>query len=225
MHTPADRIEELIAASVAGDLTPHEQDELRRLALDHPWIEDELARLREVAVRVQAADIEWDDVVVTQSLRERVLGDIPARAPTSLRSRRPWATALVGAACLVLGLALGAGIPALGALPPTGPPGTLGAYEPIAVAEETGLDIDADLVAHTWGTEAVLDIEGLTAGATYRVVFIGADGAEFPAGEMLGSTVAIHCRLNAAVLREETVRLEIRDAGSVVVASSDLPDV
>lgn len=75
------------------------------------------------------------------------------------------------------------------------------------------------------GTEAVIDAEGLTVGATYRVVFIGGDGTEFPAGEMLGSEVAIHCRLNAAVLREDTVRVEIRDATSGVVASADLPEI
>lgn len=227
MHTPDDRIEQLMAASAAGDLTPREQDELRRLALAHPWIDDEVERLREVAARVAAADAEWQEVSVTDALRARILGDIPARTPPALRSRRPWVPPLVGAACLVLGLAIGAGVPALTALPPTGPPGTLGAYEPLAVTEQSGLDVDvdADLVAHTWGTEAVIDATGLTVGSTYRVVFIADDGTEFPAGEMLGSAVAIHCRLNAAVLREEAVRLEIRDAGSTVVASADLPGV
>lgn len=224
MHASDDRIEELIAAAVADQLTPGEGDELRALAHEHPWIDVEIERLRDVAGRVGAVEDPWRDAVVTQALRERILGDVPVRQERPA-ARRAWVPPLVGAACLTVGLAVGAGIPALTSLPPSGPPGTLGAYEPIAVDDEVrGVEVDAELVAHTWGTEAVLDVTGLDVGSVYRVVFLGEDGTEFPAGEMLGSEVAIHCRLNASVLREDTVRFEIRDAGSGVVASADLPE-
>lgn len=223
MHTPDDRIEELVAAAVAGDRSPREEDELRRLAAAHPWVDVEIERLRAIAARVEDADVAWIDAPVTAALRERILGEIAAPAVGPARPRRVWVSPLIGAACLAVGLALGAGLPALSSLPPSGPPGTLGAYEQVAVAANDGVRVETDLVAHTWGTEAVIDATGLTVGAIYRVVFIAEDGTEFPAGEMLGSPVAIHCRLNAAVLREETVRLEIRDASSAVVASADLP--
>lgn len=224
MHTPDDRIEELIAAAVAGDLSAAEGEELRRLSQAHPWIEVEIDRLRDVAARVGDAHPGWTDTVVTEALRERILGGIPAQAAPVVRLRRPWLRPLIGAACLVVGLAIGAAVPAVTSLPPSGPPGTLGAHEPLVIEEESGIDLEADLVAHTWGTEAILDVRGLTVDATYRVVFIGEDGAEYSAGEMLGSSVPIHCRLNAAVLREQAVRMEIRDDTSTVIASADLPD-
>ena len=109
---------------------------------------------------------------------------------------------------------------------PNGPPGTLGAIEAIDLRNEpTGTTIDADVVAHTWGTEAVLDATGLEVGATYAVILVGADGTEFSAGAMLGSAVPIHCRVNAAVMREDVVRLEIRDAEAGIVAAAELPEV
>lgn len=231
MHSPDERVESLIAAAIAGELTPLEQDELARLRLDHPWIDAEIARLGAISDRLTDADITWRTPVVSSSLRERTLGDLPstsgeARPPReAARTRqRGWVTPLLAAACLLVGLVIGAGVPALTSTPPSGPPGTLGAVEPIELgAVEAGVDVEADLVAHTWGTEAVLDVTGLEAGETYAVVFIGADGTEFSAGEMLGSAVAIHCRLNAAVLRQDAARLEIRGDGAEVIAAAVLP--
>lgn len=225
MRTPDERIEELIAAAVAGELSELESGELAQLAQVHPWIPDEVARLRDVAERAERAGIEWEDPIVTAALRERVLGEIPAEPVEESRRRRPWGVLLLGAACLTIGLGIGAALPGVLSSPPSGPPGTLGAYEPLVVTESAGIAVDADLVAHTWGTEAVLDLEGLIVGETYRVVFVGEDGTEFPAGEMRGSEVPIHCRLNAAVLREQTVRLEVRTDESIVIASADLPRV
>lgn len=225
MPTPDDRIEELVAAAVAGDLTPAEKDELQRLSALHPWIEPEIERLRDVATRVVDTGREWNDPVVTEALRERILGGIPVHATPPARPRRSWMPPVVGAACLAVGLVIGAAIPTLTSQPPSGPPGTLGAYEQLMVDEESGINVEADLVAHTWGTEAVLDVTGLVIGATYQVVFIDENGVEYAAGEMLGSSVPIHCRLNAAVMRDQTVRMEIRDVTSTVIASVDLPHV
>ena len=225
-----------------------ERDELDRLRQRHPWIDAEIDDLRAVTDRLRAAETTWDDPGATGALRDRVLGQIPtardgvdepdgtpaigpvvapARAtPAATARRRRWVTPLVAAACLVVGIALGVGTPALLSVSPSGPPGTLGALEQIDVRDEiAGIDVDADLVAHTWGTEAVLDATGLAVGETYSVVFVGADGAEFSAGQMLGSEVAIHCRLNAAVLRDDAVRMEIRDADATVVALAELPEV
>ncbi|WP_186307687.1 hypothetical protein [Microbacterium sp. 1.5R] len=225
MRTPDERIEELIAASVAGELSELESGELAQLTRVHPWIADEITRLRDVAERAGRAGIDWEDPVVTAALRERVLGEIAVEPSVEPRRRMPWGALLLGAACLTVGLGIGSALPGVLSAPPSGPPGTLGAYEPLIVTESAGIDVDADLVAHTWGTEAVLDLDGLTAGETYRVVFVGEDGTEFPAGEMRGSEVPIHCRLNAAVLREQTVRLEVRSEESAVIASADLPRV
>ncbi len=239
MPTPDDRIEELIAAAVAGELSPGESDELESLRSAHPWIDGEIEALSAVAGRLRSTDLAWIEADTAEALRDRILSEVPAQmrrgrrtgdaaavASVAGRARARWVTPLVAAACVVVGLSIGLGTPALLTLPPTGPPGTLGAVEPVDVRDEVaGAQIDADVIAHTWGTEAVLDATGLEVGAAYSVVFVSADGREFSAGEMLGSQVPIHCRVNAAVLRGDAVRLEIRDEDARIVAMADLPEV
>lgn len=235
MRARDERIEELIIAAVADELTPLERVELDELRAVHPWIDDEITSLRSVAERVSIEGEGWRELPVSAALRERVLGasgvasSAASAAPAA--PRRGFAP-LLAAACLVIGVVTGAGIASLAASDPgpsvaepapTGPVGTLGAIEPVTMRADPGIDVDADVIAHTWGTEALLEIEGLSVGETYAVVFVGADGAEYSAGEMLGSEVPIVCRLNAALLREDAVRVEIRDAGSDVVAGAELP--
>ncbi|TQJ30893.1 hypothetical protein [Microbacterium sp. SLBN-146] len=240
MNTPDDRIAELIAAALAGELTPSESAEFDRLRRDHPRIDDELRELGIVSDRLRRGDVVWTTPRDADALRERVLSSLPAvdapaidaragAAPVTVTPVRPrprrWITPLVGAACLAAGLVIGLGVPGLTNQPPSGPPGTLGAVEPLQVRDDLdGIDVEAELVAHTWGTEAILEATGLDVGATYAVVFIGADGSEFSAGEILGSEVPILCRMNAAVMRGDTVRFELRDAAAEVIAHADLPE-
>ncbi|SDG94327.1 hypothetical protein [Microbacterium pygmaeum] len=253
MDSLDDRVAALIAAAVADELTPDEADELDDLRRTHPWLDDEIATMRDISLRLAVSDLTWTEVAPSDELRERIAATTrsdavaassesvpaplsPASAPALTpqqdlpvrrdgRRPRRWITPLLGAACVAIGLGAGLAIPSLVSTPPSGGPGTLGAVEQIDVrSEPAGAQIDAALVAHTWGTEAVVDATGLEVGATYSVVFIGDDGTEFSAGEMLGSTVPIHCRLNAAVLREEAVRLEIREVGAnAPPAVADLP--
>jgi hypothetical protein len=216
MDNPDDRIAELIAAAVADELSADEAVELDALRRDHPWIDEELAQLRALAERVEQSQLDWIEVSADDGLRDRIT-----------RRPRRWLVPLVAAASLAVGLTVGATIPGALSAPPAGDPGTLGAVEELIVDDQSpGAQIEAELVAHTWGTEAILDATGLDVGATYSVVFIGTDGAEYIAGEMLGSDVPIHCRLNAAVLRQDAVRLEIREAGDPrLTAAADLPGV
>ncbi|MFG6476437.1 hypothetical protein ACFXP7_08605 [Microbacterium sp. P06] len=230
MNSPDDRAAELIAAAVAGALTPAESAEFDDLRRREPWIDDEVASLR--ALTGELDGVSWTPSEPDGSLRDRVASislheatDAPAPM-TELRPRpRRWVLPALGAACLALGLVLGVALPSFNTTP-SGPPGTLGAVEPVDVSDgPEGTTIDADLVAHTWGTEAIVDAAGLEVGATYAVVLVASDGTEYSAGAMLGSAVPIHCSVNAAVLREDVARLEIRDAGSGVVAAADLPEV
>lgn len=227
MHSPDDRTAELIAGAVAGELSPDERRELDALRAQHPWIDKEIAELRRLTADLDG--MTWQEIEPGAALRDRVAA-IPYAAPVDITpvraSRRTrWILPAVGAACLAVGLAVGVALPPAGTAP-TGPPGTLGALENIDVRDEpSGAVIDADLVAHTWGTEAILDATGLDVGVTYAVVLVGSDGTEFSAGAMLGSEVPIHCSVNAAVLREDVVRLEIRDSRTGVVASADLPEI
>jgi hypothetical protein len=154
----------------------------------------------------------------------------PAPAPVPLASRRPAArvaTAILGAAaCLAIGAGVALGAQQLAAAPPTGPAGTLGAVEHIDFrGEPDGVTVRGDLVAHTWGTETLLEIDGLPADADYRVVVLGDDGREFDSGGFVGAAGTIVCAMNAAVLREDVASVEIRTGDGATVAAAGVSPV
>jgi len=147
-------------------------------------------------------------------------------AARSGRGRRPLLIAVAAAACL----AIGAGGGVLLATPRdtvvAGPAGTLGAVEHVDfVGQPAGVDLDGDLVAHTWGTETVLSVDGLPTGSAFTVVVVGGDGREYESGAFLGSDVRVDCRLNAAVLRSDVASVEIRAADGHDIAVASVPPV
>ncbi|MHA7207860.1 hypothetical protein [Arthrobacter sp. MDT1-65] len=156
------------------------------------------------------------------------------RSRTPDRSRPPEPSArgrlirstAVAASLLAVGALGGVGVAHLVDQPPTGPPGTLGAVEDIMLTETPGgARVDAELVAHTWGTETILEIDGLLPGQVYDVVLVREDGQELLSGTFLGAEQIITCRMNAAVLREDLARLQIRDAQGTIIAASDVTPV
>lgn len=243
MSTADERRDELVAAAVTDDLDDAERAELDALRASDPRVQAEIDELRAVSDRLGAlapglGASAWRDDEPSPALAGAVLASTEGR--TSARpSARPSAPrrrlGLVAAAVALV--AVGAG-GALGVqqlvsedtpeddLAVQGPPGTLGAVEPVAfAADDDPADVDAALVAHTWGTEAVLDVEGLPPGQVYDVVFLDADGTEVSAGAFLGSTVEIHCSVNAAILREDVRVLRIQLPDGTVVRSAELPAV
>jgi len=247
----ADRRGELVAAALAGDLSSAEADEFARLRAADPTVDEELALLGGVVART-AAVADWQDVTPSEDLRRRVhavaepqatpgdagagdagkagdagdAGDAALAPVTPLRRRRRLLLTGVGAAAC---LAVGAGLGALAVAPRDavveGPPGTLGAVEHLDfTGVPAGVDLDADLVAHTWGTETVLVVDGLPVGDAFSVVVVDDRGQEFSSGAFLGSEVPVDCRLNAAVLREHVAAVEVRGADGEV-ASAEVPAV
>lgn len=246
MRTPDDRWAELVAAALAGELTTAEAAEFDEIRRSDAARAAEYAALEDVTGRLRQGDLAWTAPRDTGDLFARIeaaaerpdptVFDPAAAAPSERgrrsaiappRRRRRWVMPAVAAACLAAGVVIGAnGAVVFGSPAPSGPPGTLGAIEQIAVSDDiSGIDVSAEVVAHTWGTEAYLEATGLTVGATYELVIVGVDGTEFTAGEVLGSAVPIVCRMNAAVLRGDAARLELRDTGDVVIAHADLPAV
>ncbi|MFF0909934.1 hypothetical protein ACFWZW_04495 [Microbacterium enclense] len=233
MRTPDDRWADLAAAALAGELSEKEAAEFEDLRRADPARAREFAELDALTRRLRQGDLTWTTPRDTGDLGTRIEaslareeGVLLARDAAGSRPRRRWVLPAVAAACLAVGLVVGLTGPGVLSPVPAGPPGTLGAVEAVEVSEDAGgIAVDADVVAHTWGTEAYLEAEGLTVGATYELVFVGADGGEFSAGEILGSEVPIVCRMNAAVLREDAVRMELRDNARTVVAHADLPTV
>lgn len=107
----------------------------------------------------------------------------------------------------------------------SGEPGTLGAAEEISFASEGAGEIDGSVVAHTWGTEAVLTVDGLNPGQTYDVLFVDERGSTIDAGSFLGSEVQINCSTNAAILREDVASVRIVADDGATVRAADLPPV
>lgn len=223
----SDRRGELIAAAVRGDLSDAETAELRRLATSDPGLEAEIDELRAVADQV-AALRNWQSVEAGDELRACILeaandhhsGGVPVPG----RSR--WWLAAGAAASVAVGVVGAVAVVNVNSEPPSGPPGTLGAVEHIEfTGEPEGVTVLGDLVAHTWGTETVLEIAGLPAGERYAVVLVARDGDVHESGTFLGSTVTIDCRMNAAVLRPDVADVEIRDDAGVVVGVAHAPTV
>lgn len=133
---------------------------------------------------------------------------------------------LAAAGLLILGGLGGSAVSDLLQAPPDGPPGALGAVEEVTFPTiPDGTSFDAALVAHTWGTETVLEIDGLAEGEIFEVILVSEDGGELTSGTFFGAEQTITCRMNAALMREDVSQLQIRDASGSVVVSSSVPDV
>ncbi|MBS3179915.1 MULTISPECIES: hypothetical protein [unclassified Pseudoclavibacter] len=147
---------------------------------------------------------------------------------TPLRRPRFGGAMIAGIAAvgLVVGVVGGFFLPRPETPTPVGDPGTLGAVEPVDFqGEPVGVEIDGSVVAHTWGTETLLTVNGLPSGEFYSVVVVDAAGEDVGSGTFLGSEVEIICAVNAAALREEVTSVEIREESGDVVASAALPRV
>jgi len=98
--------------------------------------------------------------------------------------------------------------------------------EPIAFSEEApGVEAEADLISHTWGTETRLVTSGLKKGQTYRVILLSEDGEEVPSGAFIGTgSEPVECNLNAALLRENAIGLVVRSANGEVMLRADLSE-
>lgn len=234
-----DRVAELAAAAASDDLGPEEAEEYAALVAADPSLADEVAAMRAALARLEVLP-GWEDPQPSPGLRDAVLGR-PAEVSTGPATdrtvgppaRRPaaWLPRAAAAVVLVLGgAAVGAlvrgGDDPVDQVAAPGPPGTLGALERIDfTGEPADVDIDAGLVAHTWGTETVLSLDGLPPGERYAVVLRDDDGRPADSGGFVGSQARVDCRLNAALLREDVEAVEIRAADGTVVARSDVPTV
>ncbi|PPF59329.1 hypothetical protein C5C13_06195 [Clavibacter michiganensis] len=247
---PDDRRGELIAAALADDLSPAETAELAAMRAADPTIDEEIALLGGLPSAIRGVGA-WQEAEPSDELARRVgliadgrsEAEPTAATPTTTpadrsvdldarrahRGSRPRRTALLiagAAACLAIGAAGGAFLATPRADVATGPAGTLGAVEGVSFAgAPAGVDVEGEVVAHTWGTETLLTVDGLTVGDSYSVVVVDAAGEEHPSGTMLGSAVRIDCRLNADVLRQDAASVEIRDAAGDRVAVAELPPI
>ncbi|MGG5258401.1 anti-sigma factor family protein [Phycicoccus avicenniae] len=143
-----------------------------------------------------------------------------AVATEQRRVRRPgaWRTAGVAAAAAAVAAAL-----TLTGVRLTEPPPQPFEAVPVAV-EASGVTASAGVVPHTWGVEVRLTASGFAAGDRYRVVVLGEDGRDYPAGEFVGTGPrSMVCNLNSSVLRADAAGFEVLDADGTVLAQSSFP--
>lgn len=133
--------------------------------------------------------------------------------PVSLAPRRGRRDLLVGGIAASIGAALGVGGARTAATDddtPDTPPTEAIAF----TGGPRGVRTTGALINHTWGTELMLDVEGLPPDNVYSVFYEGPAGDLGVAGSFLSvADVVMKCRFNAAVLRA--------DATAVVVVGPD----
>lgn len=247
------RAEELIAAAVAQDLSPQEQIELDALRSQDPSVDAELRDFMALLPELRSSALQWQEddpphrlgVTIseltqdegTAAVRGAAVDGALREAETStphgnentverLQPKGRWkAFSLVAVGCLMAGAGGTIAIQHVIDSPPEGPAGTYGAVEEINfTGEPEEVTVEASLIAHTWGTETVLEIDGLEPGESFSVVLVAEDGQEYASGTFLGSELLIECRMNAAVMRDQVERVEITAVDGNVITSAELPE-
>jgi hypothetical protein len=166
------------------------------------------------------------DAVRREADRLRADRGTSAAAPSSLDDRRRGRRSLlVGGLAASVGVVVGAGLGALGR-------DALDDGDDVAVPTEPlvltgvpdGVQAQASLINHTWGTEVLLDVSGLPPGEVFGVALERRDGGRTEAGSFLAvPDVLMVCRFNAAPLRDEVGAVLVVGPGGDEVMRADLP--
>lgn len=213
------RYRELLGASLLGELQPEERAELARHLAGCPECRAESELLGETADRLGGGGAEpppdLEDRVV-----ERVLGDAPETAPNAAPSRLKYV--LPAAAMLVVLIGAVAVFPSVFGFD-GGTPG-LGETEEISFSgSPQGVVPEGSVIAHTWGTEVVMEVSGLEDGEVYTVSVVRGDGSEVEGGTFIGvGANEIDCEMNAAVLRQDARAVLVTDSEGRQVLRSEL---
>jgi anti-sigma factor RsiW len=85
-----------------------------------------------------------------------------------------------------------------------------------------GVQADAGLVRHTWGTELKLKATGLRDGGSYTVTFIRRDGTAVSGGTFIGTgSNTLNCSLNGALPLDEMVEVTVTDGSGALVLDAE----
>jgi hypothetical protein len=217
------RCRELLGAHLFGGLDPDEEADLRRHLEKCPECLEEEADLRAV---MNLLDEDAELLAAEDPpprLKERIVEEVFGESERGVRPGNP---ALVAAAAITVALLIGT-VSLFTVFSDSGNPPGLGDEEPISFASEPGgvRVVEASVVAHTWGTELLMEVEGLREGEVYSVEIEREDGTTAPGGTMIGvGENPIDCALNAAVLRQNAEAITIADSSGEVILRSRLED-
>lgn len=176
---------------------------------------DRIAAVREAALRAQTARVEHSGPSSTAETNTQATA-----GSTLMSGRRTWLLSAAAAAVGVVGGAAAVMVSNDDAAPSAapGPPTEAVQFTPSA---ESGTALSGKVINHTWGVELLLDATGFAVGSRYRVVYLDTTDATLEAGGFIGAAIPIHCRCNAALLRNDIAAIEIRDADDSVVSRAD----
>lgn len=105
---------------------------------------------------------------------------------------------------------------------PVGAPADGGTALLVTAAE---LDVvGAVAVAHPWGTEVRLSVDGTEPGARYDVVLVGDGGAQLPAGSFAGAPGTVDATVSVAVPPTQAIGVIVVDGIGAVVVSATVPE-
>ena len=152
----------------------------------------------------------WD---LEESTLAPILGEIHS---ARRRSRRFHWSGLAAAAICVVAIGL-AGF--VGLLEPAV------ALEPLSFSVAPGMEVEGHLIEHARGTEIRLEVSGSQDGQTHRVTLVTEDEERVDSGTFIGiGEGTLRGTFNAALLREDADRLEVRTPGGELVFFAELPE-
>ncbi|WP_119069326.1 zf-HC2 domain-containing protein [Rubrobacter indicoceani] len=213
------RCRELLGASLLGGagLTTTEREELDRHLAGCPACRREEVELRETAKMLSdgGARTEADP---SPDLEDRVVARVLGGSGRRSGSERY----AIPAAAAIFAVFVGVGV-LLAFLPDGGDPG-LGDTEEISFPDAPqGIASDGAVIAHTWGTEVIMELSGLEDGEVYTVTVERRDGTTVESGTFIGTGASeIECEMNAAVLRQNARAVLISDSDGRPVMRSEL---
>lgn len=209
-------LRELVGAYVLGGLTGAERTAVQAHLDGCAGCRAEVDELAPVAAALQGVD---PDAVAATTPPPTELGDAILASVRESSRRRDRDRLLRRAGAGLLAAAVLVGVFFLGvqlAPTPTTPPVIAMAVDRVA----TGVQAEAGLVRHTWGTELKLTATGLAEGA-YTVVFVRDDGTVVPGGTFIGTGAnTLNCSLNGALPLDRTVEIVVTDASGAVVVDA-----
>jgi hypothetical protein len=221
MNPPAElhRYREQIGAFLLGKLDGGERTAMQTHLSSCPVCQAEVRELEPVvaALADAAPDRIDEDPLPPGDLEESTLAPILGEIHRARRRRRQfqWSATAAAAICVVVvGLAGFVGLlePAV-------------ALEPLSFSVAPGMEVEGYLIEHARGTEIRLVVSGSRDGQTHRVTLVSGDGERVNAGTFIGiGERTLRGTFNAALLREDADKLEVRTPGGELVFFAKLPE-
>jgi len=214
------RYREQIGAFLLGKLDEGERKAMQTHLSSCLVCQAEVKELKPVvaALADAAPDRIDEDPLPPEDLEELTLGPILGEIHRARRRRQRYSWSAVAAAAIcVVGIGL-AGFTWL--LEPA-----VALVEPVPFSVAPGMEVEGNLIKHAWGIEIRLVVSGMRDGQTYRVTLVSEDGEQVNAGTFIGTgDKPLRGTFNAALLRKDADRLEVRTPGGEPVFFAELPE-